>query len=288
MVFGCILWTTGLSLLKESKKNYSEKMDSRHPNDSHLLDLPCMYTLRINALQISPPMFHDVSIPNPFLTQRAMPSFPAPNPALSSNSSSSSYPYDVCTLPSPPSPVQQSSNTSSNSSRSSPPDTSPTLTWPPPFSHPNLNPYVFSDSSLSPPGQLPNYSCINPALCALQNIPTDNNFSVNTLLSRLDTDADEGFQEYKRSMNMKQEPESLENKNMRRSVPCDPTRANDPEYLEKRKKNNQAAKRSRQARKIREQEIQLYQKYLERENFKIKLEIINLEIELRRKKPKNP
>lgn len=68
-------------------------------------------------------------------------------------------------------------------------------------------------------------------------------------------------QEYNNTnMNMKRKSVSNENNS-------------DPTYWEKRKKNNEAAKKSRDARKAREDEIAIRCAFLEQENLKLKLKI---------------
>lgn len=54
----------------------------------------------------------------------------------------------------------------------------------------------------------------------------------------------------------------------------------DPSYWEKRRKNNEAAKRSRDARRAKEDEIAIRAAFLEQENFKLKCEVAALRNEL--------
>lgn len=54
----------------------------------------------------------------------------------------------------------------------------------------------------------------------------------------------------------------------------------DPTYWEKRRKNNEAAKRSRDARRAKEDEIAIRAAFLEQENFKLKCEVAALRNEL--------
>jgi bZIP factor len=53
----------------------------------------------------------------------------------------------------------------------------------------------------------------------------------------------------------------------------------DVAYWERRRKNNEAAKRSRDARRAKEQEIALRAQFLEQENIQLKLEIAHLRAE---------
>lgn len=65
---------------------------------------------------------------------------------------------------------------------------------------------------------------------------------------------------------------SSTNMNMRRKTAHNENNT-DPTYWEKRKKNNEAAKKSRDARKAREDEIAIRCAFLEQENLKLKLKI---------------
>ena len=53
----------------------------------------------------------------------------------------------------------------------------------------------------------------------------------------------------------------------------------DGAYWERRRKNNEAAKRSRDARRQKEQEIALRAQFLEQENIQLKLEVAHLRAE---------
>lgn len=70
------------------------------------------------------------------------------------------------------------------------------------------------------------------------------------------------------------------NQNMRR-MQNNGNRAQDPEYLEKRRKNNEAAKRSRDSRRYKQDEIAIRATFLEQENimlkYKVQSEIEDLE-----------
>lgn len=71
------------------------------------------------------------------------------------------------------------------------------------------------------------------------------------------------------------------NKNMRRNQSQN-TIIEDPSYWEKRKKNNEAAKRSRDARRVKEDEIAIRCAFLEQENMQLKFRLANLESERQR------
>lgn len=61
------------------------------------------------------------------------------------------------------------------------------------------------------------------------------------------------------------------------SSETDETKDNrDPSYVERRKKNNEAAKRSRESRRKKEDEIAIRVAFLEKENMELKLEVIYL------------
>ncbi|CAH0560454.1 unnamed protein product [Brassicogethes aeneus] len=66
------------------------------------------------------------------------------------------------------------------------------------------------------------------------------------------------------------------NKNIKRSPSSS---VSDPHYLEKRKRNNEAAKKSRDARKAKEDEIAIRCAFLEKENLHLKIKIATLENE---------
>ncbi|KAJ8950234.1 hypothetical protein NQ318_006208 [Aromia moschata] len=59
-------------------------------------------------------------------------------------------------------------------------------------------------------------------------------------------------------------------------------KSNDPVYLEKRKKNNEAPKRSRDARRAKGDEISIRCAFLKQENMRLKLKLVSLESEAER------
>lgn len=71
------------------------------------------------------------------------------------------------------------------------------------------------------------------------------------------------------------------NKNMRRTQSMN-IQNSDPTYWEKRKKNNEAAKRSRDARRAKEDEIAIRCAFLEQENIQLKFRLAALENERER------
>ncbi|XP_014600987.1 PREDICTED: thyrotroph embryonic factor [Polistes canadensis] len=95
---------------------------------------------------------------------------------------------------------------------------------------------------------------------------------------------DEEYQEFREKMLMsvKRQNESS-NPKMRRTnktsspaVPTSTVDEKDATYWERRKKNNEAAKRSRDARRAKEDEIAIRAAYLEQENLKLKYELAAL------------
>ncbi|CAG9762408.1 unnamed protein product [Ceutorhynchus assimilis] len=100
-----------------------------------------------------------------------------------------------------------------------------------------------------------------------------------TLTSALDPSLDEEYEVYRNKVISRIQEEPHSHRNMRRNVPANPEKANDPEYLERRKKNNEAAKRSREARKAKEDELAIRVSFLEKENLKMKFQLAAIERE---------
>ncbi|XP_011882620.1 PREDICTED: thyrotroph embryonic factor-like [Vollenhovia emeryi] len=78
-----------------------------------------------------------------------------------------------------------------------------------------------------------------------------------------------------RVIELKRMHENTSNPRMRRVVkspglPTSTVEEKDPAYLERRRKNNEAAKRSREARRVKEDELAIRATYLERENAQLK------------------
>ncbi|XP_023026069.1 giant isoform X1 [Leptinotarsa decemlineata] len=87
----------------------------------------------------------------------------------------------------------------------------------------------------------------------------------------------EAYAEFRsRMLSQVQSCHNVTNKNMRRTQSTS-TQSADPVYLEKRKKNNEAAKRSRDARRAKEDEIAIRCAFLEQENLQLKCRIAALE-----------
>lgn len=100
----------------------------------------------------------------------------------------------------------------------------------------------------------------------------------------LDRDYAEAYAEFrKRMLASVQQNISTTNKNMRRTISTANTANSlDPAYWEKRRKNNEAAKRSRDARRAKEDEIAIRCAFLEQENVKLRYEVAALREETKR------
>lgn len=105
--------------------------------------------------------------------------------------------------------------------------------------------------------------------------------AAETILGR---DSAEAYAEFrKRMLATTQQSYSATNKNMRRTIATgNNTHISDPSYWEKRRKNNEAAKRSRDARKAKEDEIAIRCAFLEQENIRLKYEVAALRDEAQR------
>ncbi|XP_060531550.1 D site-binding protein-like [Cylas formicarius] len=85
-------------------------------------------------------------------------------------------------------------------------------------------------------------------------------------------DSLKAYAEFRRKMLEQIRHECGTNKNMRRAQ-YNEEKLNDLQYLEKRRKNNEAAKRSRDARRIKQDEIAIRVTFLEQENMMLKCRI---------------
>lgn len=100
---------------------------------------------------------------------------------------------------------------------------------------------------------------------------------VATTEAVLGNDSTEAYEEFrKRMLSQVQQHIGTTNKNMRRSQMSMNPQNTDPSYWEKRKKNNEAAKRSRDARRAKEDEIAIRCAFLEQENMKLKYQLAAL------------
>lgn len=104
--------------------------------------------------------------------------------------------------------------------------------------------------------------------------------SLGTSLPTLcDYNSDEAYEEFREKMLARVRTNTGTNKNMRRNSQSQTAQSEDPNYREKRRKNNEAAKRSRDARKAKEDEIAVRCAFLEQENIKLKMQISSVEQE---------
>ncbi|KAJ8969873.1 hypothetical protein NQ317_011864 [Molorchus minor] len=102
---------------------------------------------------------------------------------------------------------------------------------------------------------------------------------VGTTVEALGKDSVHAYTEFRdKVLSAVQATHCPSNKNMRRNQ-CQNTQIDDPTYWEKRKKNNEAAKRSRDARRAKEDEITIRCAFLEQENMQLKFRVATLEEE---------
>ncbi|KAI4464125.1 thyrotroph embryonic factor related [Holotrichia oblita] len=106
--------------------------------------------------------------------------------------------------------------------------------------------------------------------------------STETLLGQNSADAYGEFR--KKMLSQVQSQHQGTNKNMRRNTQKGISVNEDPSYWEKRRKNNEAAKRSRDARRAKEDEIAIRCAFLEQENLKLRYEVATLRSESERLK----
>ncbi|KAF4523869.1 hypothetical protein B566_EDAN010187 [Ephemera danica] len=94
---------------------------------------------------------------------------------------------------------------------------------------------------------------------------------------------DEGSMEQQQQQRQPTQPEELGSPQQPSSSATDPSvGSRDPAYWERRRKNNEAAKRSRDARRAKEDEIAIRAAFLEQENLKLKYEVAALRNETSR------
>ncbi|CAG9857263.1 unnamed protein product [Phyllotreta striolata] len=105
---------------------------------------------------------------------------------------------------------------------------------------------------------------------------------LGTTRDLLGKDSVEAYAEFREKMMARvQAGGGATNKNMRRSQNANALNS-DPGYWEKRKKNNEAAKRSRDARRAKEDEIAIRCAFLEQENIQLKFRLAAMENERER------
>lgn len=103
---------------------------------------------------------------------------------------------------------------------------------------------------------------------------------IGTTTDILNKDSSEAYVEFRNRMLSQVQNSQVTNKNMRRTQSS--KHITDPSYWEKRKKNNEAAKRSRDARRAKEDEIAVRCAFLEQENVQLKYRLASVEAEKKR------
>ncbi|XP_023313099.1 protein giant-like [Anoplophora glabripennis] len=103
---------------------------------------------------------------------------------------------------------------------------------------------------------------------------------IGTTTDILNKDSSEAYIEFRNRMMSQVQNAQGTNKNMRRTQSS--KHIADPSYWEKRKKNNEAAKRSRDARRAKEDEIAIRCAFLEQENVQLKYRLAAAEAERKR------
>ncbi|KAJ8950235.1 hypothetical protein NQ318_006209 [Aromia moschata] len=127
----------------------------------------------------------------------------------------------------------------------------------------------------------PNYSPL-PTEFRMQTDSLPLAFSDVLMTNAPELESASAYEEFKqRIMAQMRSSSNTTNTNMRRKQKQD-EKSNDPVYLEKRKKNNEAAKRSRDARRAKEDEIAIRCAFLEQENMRLKIKLASLESEAER------
>ncbi|XP_060531697.1 uncharacterized protein LOC132705239 [Cylas formicarius] len=136
------------------------------------------------------------------------------------------------------------------------------------------------DSSSRLPDINSNSLCANPyGRSVSRPFKSINPLAMSLGTFRMDKDSMAAYEEFRQKMlSQVQGATGNEiNKNMRRTIQASNPQSSDPSYLEKRKKNNEAAKRSRDARRAKEDEIAIRCAFLEQENVKLKLQLATIE-----------
>ena len=93
------------------------------------------------------------------------------------------------------------------------------------------------------------------------------------------TDSNMSFEEPLDPMSSSSPDADLRDINTKREVSLVPEERKDAAYWERRRKNNDAAKRSRDARRMKEEEIALRAAFLEQENLKLRAQVAILKNE---------
>lgn len=137
-------------------------------------------------------------------------------------------------------------------------------------------------SALSPPWQRSEGLPVPPPSPFFPNPPPTTNATIE--LARMTHESRQKYSDFRESL-LQQVGTPSTSIARRHSTPTpsmqpiDPSKGKDSAYWERRLKNNEAAKRSRDARRAKEQEIAIRAQYLEQENVQLKLEIAHLRAE---------
>lgn len=138
----------------------------------------------------------------------------------------------------------------------------------------------------NPPNQVMDITSVSSSKLArpFKAFPSDPSIlpiSLTTPLAIPSPNSDE-YAEFRQKMLSQVQSKNGTNKNMRRNSQSANAQNADPTYWEKRKKNNEAAKRSRDARRAKEDEIAVRCAFLERENLNLKFKLATVESERKR------
>ncbi|KAJ8950232.1 hypothetical protein NQ318_006206 [Aromia moschata] len=159
-----------------------------------------------------------------------------------------------------------------------------------PESHPTISPRPECERSTSPKNPILQQTDVNSNSASTRIKPSrpfkiysKERLSVNLIGDIVSKESEEAYQEFRdRVLARVQDDKGSTNVNMRRTQSQNANKIADPDYWEKRKKNNEAAKRSRDARKAKEDEIAIRCAFLERENIQLKYRVATLENEMER------
>ncbi|KAJ8950231.1 hypothetical protein NQ318_006205 [Aromia moschata] len=162
-----------------------------------------------------------------------------------------------------------------------------------PESHPTISPRPECERSTSPKNPILQQTDVNSNSASTRIKPSrpfkiysKQRLSVNLIGEICDVvskESEEAYVEFRdRVLARVQDDKGSTNVNMRRMQSQNANKIADPDYWEKRKKNNEAAKRSRDARRAKEDEIAIRCAFLEQENMQLKYRVATLENEMER------
>lgn len=131
------------------------------------------------------------------------------------------------------------------------------------------------DQPPSPPPQTYQYSPVSSPQ-STANLSPDSNSSSGYQQQQFNTTDDKDFKFNAANFNSSNTLNGLSSRKRARLLPEE---CKDASYWERRRKNNEAAKRSRDARRAKEDEIALRAAFLEQENLRLRLELASLKTE---------